>query len=66
MSSTIRAGDVTVTPCETLADVSNVNFTADDTTANTVTVPVGPSGEIRVWARGRTHLIVDAFGYITD
>ena len=65
-TDTLDAGYVTVTPCETLADVSNVNFTAVDTTANTVIVPVGPSGEICVYAHGRTHLIVDAFGYITD
>ena len=64
-TDTLDAGFITATPCGTLPNVSSVNFNAGDTSPNAVIVPVSTSGDICFHAHGRTHLIIDAFGYIT-
>ncbi|MGB6770719.1 MAG: hypothetical protein WBF51_01760 [Candidatus Dormiibacterota bacterium] len=47
---------------------SNLNWSADETVANRVVVPVSPTtGEISVYnAVGRTDVVVDVDGYFTD
>ena len=46
-------------------DVSNHNFVRDQTVAHATIVPVGPSGEICVYASTATNLIVDVTGRFT-
>ncbi|MEU3772986.1 PKD domain-containing protein [Streptomyces sp. NPDC032472] len=61
-----EAGHLTVFPSgQSAPTTSNVNFTAGQTIANSVIVPVGPDGRINVrngaWAG--TDVIVDVVGY---
>jgi hypothetical protein len=57
------SGFVTVFPCGgTLPLASNVNFVADQTVANAVTVTVGAVGTVCVYTSTATHLIVDVSG----
>ncbi|MEO5842659.1 MAG: hypothetical protein ABIQ73_12735, partial [Acidimicrobiales bacterium] len=56
-------GFVTVFPCGGLLPLaSNVNFRADQTVANAVTVAVGAAGKVCVYTSTSTHLIVDVNG----
>jgi hypothetical protein len=65
-TETTSAGFLTVFPqAATRPDVSNLNFTANATRANLVTVGVNPSnGLISIYnAFGNTHVIVDVMGW---
>ncbi|MER5637600.1 PKD domain-containing protein [Kitasatospora sp. NPDC002227] len=43
---------------------SNLNFTAGQTVANQVVVPIGDDGKVSVYNRfGHTHVVADVFGY---
>ncbi|MER5637598.1 PKD domain-containing protein [Kitasatospora sp. NPDC002227] len=43
---------------------SNLNFTAGQTVANQVIVPIGADGKVSVYNRfGHTHVVADVFGY---
>ncbi|AUG79766.1 hypothetical protein CFP65_5053 [Kitasatospora sp. MMS16-BH015] len=43
---------------------SNLNFTAGQTVANQVVVPIGADGKVAVYNHtGRTHVVADVFGY---
>lgn len=45
---------------------SNLNFRPGQTVANHVTTPVSQDGSFDVWnAQGRTHVVVDLFGYFS-
>jgi hypothetical protein len=56
-------GFLTVFPCGGLLPLaSNVNFRADQTVANAVTVAVGAAGKVCVYTSTATHLIVDVNG----
>ncbi len=47
--------------------VSNVNFMAGETTANQVTVPLGPGNAVRIRnSVGQVHVVVDLAGYYVD
>ncbi len=59
----IGGGYVTVYPCGTRPDASNLNFTAGQTIPNAVIAPVSPTGDICFYVYGQAHLIVDVSGY---
>jgi hypothetical protein len=49
------------------AVVSNLNFTARQTLANRVFVPLGPDGQVIIYnAEGSTEVVVDVTGWMTD
>jgi hypothetical protein len=57
------AGFVTVYPCGTVPNVSNLNFSASTPAiANGALVPLGPSGEVCLFTSNAVHLIVDING----
>ncbi|WP_307089160.1 hypothetical protein [Arthrobacter sp. B2I5] len=59
-------GHIRAYPSGTQApNTSNVNFLQNDTTANAVTVPIGPDGQVSLLntSAGTTHLIADINGY---
>ncbi|MDJ0768936.1 MAG: hypothetical protein QNJ12_09085 [Ilumatobacter sp.] len=49
----------------TLPGSSNLNFTAGRTTANLVIAALGPDGDICLFNRNPTHLVVDIAGWLT-
>ena len=57
-------GFVTVYPCGTRPDASNLNFTSEMTIPNSVIAPVSASGKVCFYVYGKTHLIVDVSGYL--
>jgi hypothetical protein len=59
----IGGGFVTVYPCGTRPDASNLNFTAGQTIPNSVIAPVSATGDICFYVYGTAHLIVDVSGY---
>ncbi|MGA1345705.1 MAG: SpoIID/LytB domain-containing protein [Ilumatobacteraceae bacterium] len=61
-----HAGYVTLYPCGEVPDVSNVNFSTDDTVANAVVVPLADDGTLCASVFGGAHLILDAFGYFPE
>lgn len=56
-------GYVTVYPCGTIPNASNLNFVSKQTVPNAVITPVSASGEVCFYARGTTDLIIDLNGY---
>lgn len=44
---------------------SNVNFTPGGTVANLVIAALGPTGDVCLFNRGATHLVVDVAGWLT-
>jgi len=54
---------VTVYPCGTRPDVSNLNFVAGLTVANSVIAPVSAAGEVCFYVYGTAHLLADVSGY---
>jgi alpha-tubulin suppressor-like RCC1 family protein/uncharacterized ParB-like nuclease family protein len=65
--TTTTAGDaggyVTVYPCGTLPDASNLNFIAGQTIPNAVITPVSASGKVCFYVYGGAHLIADINGW---
>ena len=59
-------GFVSVYPCGTVPDVSNINFTTGQTVANSVIAPVSDNGEICFYVYGQANLLADISGYLTD
>ena len=60
---TVGGGYVTVFPCGTRPDASNLNFVGGQTIANSVIAPVSASGEVCFYVYGTAHLIADVSGY---
>jgi hypothetical protein len=60
---TIGGGYVTVYPCGTRPDTSNLNFVAGETIANSVIAPVSATGDICFYVYGTAHLLADISGY---
>jgi len=56
-------GFVTVYPCGTRPDASNLNFTSGMTIPNSVIAPVSGSGKVCFYVYGKTHLLADVSGY---
>ena len=59
-------GFVTVFPCGTRPNSSNLNFTTGQTIANAVIAPVSASGTVCVYVSGGAHLIADVSGYFPN
>ena len=59
-------GFVSVYPCGTVPDVSNINFTTGQTVANSVIAPISDNGEICFYVYGQANLLADISGYLTD
>ncbi len=62
-SPTTGGGYVTVYPCGTRPDASNLNFTAGQTIPNSVLAPVSATGTVCFYVYGRAHLLADVSGY---
>ncbi len=62
---TTGGGYVTVFPCGTRPDASNLNFVAGQTVANAVIAPVSPAGTICFYVYGTAHLLADVSGFFT-
>jgi len=56
-------GFVTVYPCGTRPDASNLNFTSGMTIPNSVIAPVSASGKVCFYVYGKAHLLADVSGY---
>jgi len=56
-------GFVTVYPCGTRPDASNLNFTSGMTIPNSVIAPVSASGKVCFCVYGKAHLLADVSGY---
>lgn len=48
-----------------LPGASNVNFVGGQTVANLVVAGLGPSGDVCLFTRGATHVVVDVAGWLT-
>jgi hypothetical protein len=59
-------GFVTVFPCGTRPNSSNLNFTTGRTIANAVIAPVSASGTVCIYVSGGAHLIADVSGFFPD
>jgi len=59
----VGGGYVTVYPCGTRPNASNVNFVAGQTVPNLVVVPVSPTGTVCFYVYGAAHLLADVSGY---
>ena len=59
---TIGGGFVTVYPCGTRPDASNLNFAAGQTIPNSVIAPVSANGEVCFYVYGTAHLLADVSG----
>jgi hypothetical protein len=59
-------GFVTVYPCGTRPDASNLNFTSGQTIPNSVIAPVSSSGKVCLYVYGKAHLLADVSGYFTS
>ena len=57
------AGFLRITPCNTGSGVSNLNFDAGQTIANSVIVNTATGGDICIETHTPTHVIVDINGY---
>ena len=57
-------GFVTVYPCGTRPDASNLNFTSGQTIPNSVIAPVSDSGKVCFYVYGKAHLLADVSGYL--
>ncbi len=56
-------GYVSVYPCGTRPDASNLNFSAGQTIPNAVIAPVSASGSVCFYVYGSAHLLADVSGY---
>ena len=56
-------GYVSVYPCGTLPDVSNLNFVTGQTVPNSVITPVDENGKVCFYVYGKAHLLADVSGY---
>ncbi len=65
-SPTAGGGYVTVYPCGTRPEASNLNFVTGQTIANSVVAPVSASGEVCFHVYGTAHVLADVSGYFTD
>lgn len=64
-TDTSGRGYVTVFPCGTLPNSSNINFTPNETVPNAVVAPLSSSGSVCFYVYGGAHLIADVTGYFT-
>lgn len=62
----IGPGFVTVFPCGSRPDASNLNYTAGQVVPNAVVSPLSPSGDVCFFSSVGTHLIADVNGWFTS
>ncbi len=62
-SPTVGGGYVTVYPCGTRPDASNLNFAAGQTIPNSVIAPLSAQGTVCFYVYGTAHLLADVSGY---
>ena len=55
-------GYLTVYPCGTLPNASNLNYVAGQPIANTAIATLSPSKSVCVFSSATTHLIIDVSG----
>ena len=60
----VGGGFVTVYPCGTRPDASNLNFVGGQTIPNAVIAPVSSGGDVCLYVYGKAHLLVDVSGYL--
>lgn len=60
-----EGGFVTVYPCGTLPNSSNLNFVNGQTVPNAVIAPVNSFGQVCFYVYGRAHIIADVNGYFS-
>ena len=58
-------GYVTVYPCGTRPDSSNLNFVNGQTVPNAVVAPLSNAGKVCFYVYGKAHLLADVSGYFT-
>ncbi len=56
-------GVITVYPCDSKPDASNLNYTLDQTVPNAVIAPVSSTGDVCFYTNTETHLLADINGY---
>ena len=59
-------GYVTVYPCGTKPEASNLNFTSGQIVPNAVISPVSADGTVCIYVYGKAHVLVDASGYLAS
>jgi ELWxxDGT repeat protein len=59
-------GYVTVYPCGTKPDASNLNFTSGQTVPNAVIAPVFTDGKVCIYVYGQAHIMADVSGYLAS
>ena len=59
----VGGGYVTVYPCGTRPNASNLNFDAGQTIPNAVIAPVSATGDVCFYVYGTAHLLVDVSAY---
>ncbi|MFZ9383928.1 MAG: hypothetical protein ACO27U_04560 [Ilumatobacteraceae bacterium] len=59
-------GYVTVYPCGTRPEASNLNFVTGQTTPNAVLAPLSADGKVCFYVYGAAHLLVDVSGYFSS
>jgi hypothetical protein len=57
-------GFVTVFPCGTRPEASNLNFVSGQTVPNSVIAPLSASGTVCLYVYGQADLLVDVSGYL--
>ncbi|MEY2975351.1 MAG: hypothetical protein RIR49_1771, partial [Actinomycetota bacterium] len=58
-------GYVTVYPCGTRPDASNLNFVTGQTVPNSVIAPVSDDGKVCFYVYGKAHLLADTSGHFS-
>ncbi len=62
-TGTVATGFVTVFPCGSRPDTSNVNFVVGETAPNAVIAPVSADGQVCFYVEAGTHLLADVSGW---
>jgi hypothetical protein len=65
ISTSSYGGYVTVYPCDSRPNASNLNFVAGQTIPNAVIAPVSPRGTVCFYVYGIADILVDVNGYIS-
>ena len=63
--ATTAGGYVTVYPCGTRPNSSNLNFVNGQTVSNAVIAPLSSTGHVCFYVYGKAHLLADVSGYFT-
>jgi hypothetical protein len=66
ISASPYGGYVTVYPCDSRPNASNLNFVAGQVVPNAVIAPVSTRGTVCFYVYGIANIVVDANGYISN